>query len=218
MKIITAELLKRGWVKTSDPELVNDPESTLINLASQLGEICPGRGGRAIEMLKPINAGTANVNSLSAKHGFGSFPLHTDGAHLSRPPHFIILACRSPGTSPIPTILVRCRDMQLSLPTVRIIESAVFLIRNGRRSFYSSIRNPANDIVRFDEGCMSPIDQAAERARNTFVESLGRTEQIIIDWCIGDVVIIDNWQILHGRGVNPMQASSDRTIIRTGVI
>jgi alpha-ketoglutarate-dependent taurine dioxygenase len=38
-----------------------------------------------------------------------------------------------------------------------------------------------------------------------------------VHWRIGDVLIIDNWNVLHGRGLAGTQASSDRKLFRVSV-
>jgi alpha-ketoglutarate-dependent taurine dioxygenase len=36
-------------------------------------------------------------------------------------------------------------------------------------------------------------------------------------WQPGDVLVIDNYMVLHGRGVNDESASSDRKLLRASV-
>ncbi|WP_456683109.1 TauD/TfdA family dioxygenase [Bradyrhizobium sp. USDA 3311] len=38
-----------------------------------------------------------------------------------------------------------------------------------------------------------------------------------VHWQTGDVIIIDNWNVLHGRGHSDDQASTDRKLLRVSV-
>src|SRR5436309_898875 len=72
-------------------------------LAQSLGRPMLGRKGKMVEKLAPKTQESAEPKSLSAIHGRDPFPLHTDGAHLPRPPRFVILACLAQGSVPVPT-------------------------------------------------------------------------------------------------------------------
>jgi hypothetical protein len=66
-------------------------------IARSLGNPIGGRAGRKIEpLILPKRTGS-NAKSLSVRPGLGSFPMHTDSAHLPQPPRFVVLVCDSPG-------------------------------------------------------------------------------------------------------------------------
>jgi hypothetical protein len=189
----------------------------ILEIGSSLGQARTGRGGRLIETLAVVSADQANANSLSARYGTGTFPLHTDGAHLPEPPHFLVLACVRPGSSPVPTVLARFDALGLGPAEIEVCEAAPFLVRNGRRSFYSTILAPSRPFVRFDSGCMAAINDAAIEITQTILACAGSLSLPSIEWAPGDILVIDNWQILHGRGRSAVAASTGRELLRVTV-
>jgi hypothetical protein len=157
---LAARVLRDGWFKSTATEMGHDVHSVGEGLANLLGDPVAGRAGQTIEPLIPTKQGGANAKSLSVVHGLGSFPMHTDGAHRLQPPRFVVLVCASPGTSPVPTTLLRFRDLRITASEHKRFEAAPFLVRNGRRSFYSTIYSRLRPFIRFDAGCMVP--QGAE--------------------------------------------------------
>jgi hypothetical protein len=140
--------LKRfGWVKLSIPTFLDKPEH-LIEIARRIGNVAAGRKGRRIEKRTPTSSEYAHANSLSARYGHGAFPLHTDCAHIPIPARYVMLACIRPGSSPTATTLVRFDDLRLRKDSLDLLERGIFLIKNGRRSFYSSICRDSTDFVR----------------------------------------------------------------------
>lgn len=66
-----------GWFSTS-----TEHETEFLALARHLGIPRPSRNdGELIDELRPISASQAKRPSLSAIHGVGAFPLHTDTAY-----------------------------------------------------------------------------------------------------------------------------------------
>jgi hypothetical protein len=191
-------------------------EAEIQDLAILLGDPVSGRGGAMVERLAPQAPDTAKPKSLSALHGRGSFPLHSDGAHWLKPPRFLLLACAKPGEVPVPTLLQRFSDLGMSDSESKLCESATFLIRNGRRSFYSTVSGN-RPFVRFDEGCMMPIGPDGEKAVRTITASAAHAKPTEIHWEAGDIWVIDNRRVLHGRGHATAQASHDRLLFRISV-
>lgn len=189
----------------------------ILSLARALGELCAGRNGQLLERLTPIECNKANRNSLSAAHGASAFPLHIDGAHRPEPPRFVILACERSGPIPAPTVLARFDALDLTSAERHQCETAPFLIRNGRRSFYSTILDSSRPFLRFDQGCMTALSEAASDVSRTIAVRLAKLGPTVIEWAAGDILIIDNWRVLHGRGLPSSIASADRCLIRVSV-
>lgn len=203
------QVVTAGWLRFSLPE--QGLAAQIDFIAHSLGTPVAGRKRRVIEELAPTRREDAEPSSLSAVHGLSCFPLHTDGAHLIEPPRFIVLACVNPGSTAVPTVLTRFQDLGVDG------KAGVFLVRNGRRSFYSSIRDRSRPFIRFDQGCMTPIDDHARHTMQALAESAARIEQPAIYWRKGDVLILDNWSMLHGRGLPNSSLSLDRRILRASV-
>ncbi|MEH2549081.1 hypothetical protein V1283_005726 [Bradyrhizobium sp. AZCC 2262] len=214
---LSDRVLRDGWFKSTVTEMGHDMRSAPENIAKLLGNPVTGRSGRKTEPLIPTKQASANAKSLSVVHGLGSFPMHTDGAHRLQPPRFVVLACASPGTSPVPTIMIRFRDLQISASERQRLEAAPFLVRNGRRSFYSTICSPSRMFIRFDAGCMMPQGAESEASASLIAHRAGEVGFTPVHWRMGDVLVIDNWNVLHGRGLGATEASDDRKLLRVSV-
>lgn len=170
-----------------------------------------------MESLRLLSREAAHPHSLSAIHGQQAFPMHTDGAHHIRPPRFLVIACWSRGKTDVPTLLTRFDSLALTAEEERQCEAAPFLVRIGRRSFYASIVDRAREFIRFDQGCMTPGTPDAAAALEAMRRRLSGCEKIEFHWQEGDVLIINNWKVLHGRGEAATSASSDRHLLRVSV-
>lgn len=133
------------------------------------------------------------------------------------PPRFLVLACDQPGASPVPTILQRFGDVGISKVERLACMAATFLIRNGRRSFYSTILSSDRSFVRLDPGCMSPINDESHAALHSIAPKLANARSTEIHWKAGDIIVIDNWRVMHGRGRTSERASPDRRLLRVAV-
>ncbi|WP_338834581.1 TauD/TfdA family dioxygenase [Bradyrhizobium septentrionale] len=211
-------VVRNGWFKSSVTEMGHDMHTAPENIAKLLGNPITGRAGKRIEPLAPTKQVSANAKSLSVVHGLGSFPIHTDGAHRLQPPRFVVLVCTSPGTSPVPTTLIRFRDLQISESERERLEVAPFLVRNGRRSFYSTICSPSRTFIRFDAGCMMPQGAESEASASLIAHRADEIGFTLVHWRTGDVLVLDNWNVLHGRGLGAAEASNDRKLLRVSVL
>ncbi len=188
----------------------------VVALAFRLGTLVQGRYGSSVEVLSPSPEASAHPSSLSASYGLGPLPLHVDTSHLPVPARYLVLGCVNPGKQRVPTLVFDRYDLSLSSNQMRLLRSAVFHVQNGRRSFYGSIQglNPA--FIRFDPGCMKPVTQEAEEALALFsFEAINEHVQEIF-LRAGDIMVIDNWRMLHGRAAVP-QLDSYRSLIRCTV-
>jgi hypothetical protein len=213
---IRVQVQNNGWVKTDIGNLGCALDDAPEAAAMLLGHPLKGRAGQTVEALAPLESSAAKPKSLSIVHGLGSFPMHTDGAHYLQPPRFIVLVCASPGTAPVPTTLIRFRDLPFMPPERDRLEASPFLIRNGRRSFYSTIWSRSRPFVRYDAGCMVPQGRDGEAVARLVVQRTKDASPTLVHWQTGDVIMIDNWNVLHGRGLGPL-ASPDRKLLRVSV-
>src|SRR6266403_1647967 len=219
VNVLAARVMQDGWFKSTVTAMGHDQDSVAAaeSIASLLGDPVTGRAGQKIEPLVPTVQSGANAKSLSVMHGLGSFPMHTDGAHRLQPPRFVVLVCASPGTFPVPTTLLRFRDLQVTAPERARFESAPFLVRNGRQSFYSTICSPSRPFIRFDESCMVPQGAESEASAKLIAHRAVEVGFTSVHWRTGDVLVLDNWNVLHGRGLGAAEASPDRKLLRVSV-
>lgn len=202
--VVTQNALKslrdRGWARV--PSDVHD-ETVLaartLAIAQYLGKPVRGRARQIVEALRPKAPETAPPASLSRKYGLDAFPFHVDTAHWVTPARFMILSCVSLGDEVVPTLLLNRNDVNLSSDERNIANSAVFLVKNGRNSFYSSIFGGGREFIRYDPGCMEPQGQDAIKALAIFAHERVRRYVQEFSWEIGDSLIIDNWRMLHAR-------------------
>lgn len=209
------ELQAHGWITQDHPQAV-DLSAVLEEIAHTLGTASFGRGGQVIERLRPVPEAHAHPQSLSHKYGLGAFPLHNDTAHYSTPCHFIVMGCEEPGDISSPTVLLDTHVLALDEDEIHALYSASFFIKNGRKSFYSSIKSKDRPFFRFDPGCMHPVLVDGNKAINALRAERHVENLIEIEWAKNRIAIIDNWRILHGRG-NYNQADPRRSLLRITV-
>lgn len=202
-----------GWVKlTSDCHSESALVARTLSLASDLGVPRRGRSVHVVEALRPKNPEDAPPASLSRRFGFGAFPYHIDTAHWPVPARFLIMSCVSPGESAAPTLLAHRDAIPVSDEERSIAISGVFLVKNGRSSFYSSILGIDREFIRHDPGCMEPQNPDAVRALEIFSSERVQECAHAINWQPGDSVIIDNWRVLHARAA--LNNGSSRLLLR----
>jgi len=150
--------------------------------------------GNAVEILKPILRNQARRRSLSAHHGLGEFPMHTDAAHWARPPRYVVLQCIS-AFSPTPTKLLRFPPLPIDVESA--CRQGIFLVGWGRNAFHATISD--GHRIRFDPGCMKPLDHQAWGVATYLEKAAGQAVEF--HWNRPELsLIIDNHATLHGRG------------------
>lgn len=147
------------------------------------------KGGAGVSTLRPTDRVQAPARTLSAVHGLGAQPLHTDGAHLWRMPDVIVLYAVQPNST-AKVVWKLNHDYPSALLT------GVFTVRGNERSFLAHAL--VNQRLRFDPVCMSPADQLAKEAK-AFLED-ARADAHAHSWNSGETLLfIDNRTALHGR-------------------
>ncbi len=190
-----------GWYQTAVAATVPDKLAAgVLALAQSLGDVAPGRDRQLVERIIPRAGHNAFGGSLSSTYGLNPLPLHTDTAHWPCPCRYLVIACERLGPVPTPTLLMDSRQARLSDTEELACRQAVFLIRNGRHSFYGSVRESRRDFIRLDPGCMVALSRDCDVALQAFQCDRQRHAMYRFDWEPGRILVIDNWRILHGRG------------------
>ena len=196
-------LALRGWAEI---HFSNSSESTLqremLSMSRELGKPLPVRTGEDVfTILTPATAMVARPNSLSSRFSCGEFELHTDTAHWVTPCRYILLACVDPGGGGRPTLVLDTKRLPLTPSQLELLNTSPVRITNGRSSFFSTILSQGREFVRFDEGCMTGPTTNASAALQVLKKKnwLGQVEEF--QWRPGVGLVIDNWRILHGRGL-----------------
>lgn len=152
------------------------------------------RGEPSIGILEPRSPDEAHPRSLSATYGLGPFPLHTDGAHLRRPPEFTLLEATE--ETEVPTLVFDLRSAALLTGVEHAFRNGVFVVGRGASSFYSHALDEDGN-VRYDPGCMFPVDPPARVVRSWLQEAASSAQEH--HWKLGTTLVIANRRCLHGR-------------------
>lgn len=215
MTLIKHQLNKYGFIKMFKPDLADED---LIDIANTLGEpISSRRNGKVIDRLSPKNSENSYKNSLSRTYGLDSFPLHSDTAYFKIPVRYILLYCKNPGTGERPSYLYDASLLLNIHDDMRFkLSNTIFKVVNGRNSFLSTIYNSDSNFFRFDKNCMKSTDSEGDELLNE-IDSLVQENDIKkIAWSEGDLLIIDNWRLLHGRGSSQSE-DSERLLYRLSI-
>ncbi len=187
-----------GWVTVnSSDESDEHILSAVKTVARQLGKPIADRGSDLFQVLKPTEQHEAQLSSLSAKFGTGELPLHMDTAHWTTPCRYVVLACLKPGKTPAPTHLYDCISVPFGDEENRVLREGLFHVKNGAKSFYSTVASSMRSYFRFDPGCMFPLNSAAKEAAQIFNQRFEFS--LKYDWKRGALLVLDNWRVLHGR-------------------
>lgn len=193
-------LAKRGWSTHTPVSLDADSVIRELNrIGNMLGTRVAGRATNLEEVIQPQAPGDAHPRSLSAQFGLGALPFHVELSHRPRPCRYLLLGCLDPGSPSAATMLLDWRTLGLSSDELHFLESAPILVRTGRRSFYSTLLPPNRAFLRYDPGCLEAVDERGRAALDLVQRRLGTDVPEIHQWRCGDILIIDNWRVLHGR-------------------
>lgn len=206
-------LAERGWA------LLVERSSEANAIVREIGRIGDLLGRRAVgrsraleEMIEPQSPDQAHPRSLSSSYGLNALPLHAELSHRLRPCRYLLLGCIDPGSASVATTLLDWRTLGFSIDELSLLESAPILVRNGRRSFYSTVLSPGHAFLRYDPACLEAVDERGRTALKIVDRRLAGGSPARHQWCRGDILIIDNWRVLHGR--TPSEQGSARRLAR----
>ena len=176
-------------------------DASLERVGASFGELISAWGGRAVHELVP--RADATPNTYSGIFGLGRFfPFHTDLAHWAMPPRYILLRCVR-GYADVPTILI---DGARILDKIGIVEMNRALMtprrpRKGKMQLLSlAQREGSSDVIRWDEVFLKPASPVGERVFDRVrveIDAVPPTPVAMVN--PGDMLIIDNWRMLHAR-------------------
>jgi alpha-ketoglutarate-dependent taurine dioxygenase len=197
-------------------EVSNEQELArlMVSLAASFGRLVTSGLASPIQALMPRSRVDAPRNSLSGRFGNGTFPLHTDLAQWITPPRYVILGAVRASPKSARTTLAPIPP--LSPRDFRDVAAGIFAVSNGRRSFLASICASTRPFFRFDVGCMAPLDECSRDAQSIFNQLVTQgNRETLLEWRCGDIAVIDNWNVLHGR--TPVTNADDRRLLRAYV-
>lgn len=156
-------------------------------------------------------------NQYSGHFGLGEFPLHSDLAHWSSPPKFLILRCcngsENVTTNVLPFRLIYDDLMDLS------VNRAVVKTRQNKITTSSCLlplvfNMKGNRAYRWDSLFLEPVNSPAIKIKEYFERNdLSDKYFKFILKNVGDTLILNNWINLHGRS-QVTEMDLDRVIER----
>lgn len=150
-------------------------------------------------VLTPRPFAEARSNSLSSRYGLGEHPPHTDGAHLSSPPRYLVFWMDKPDATHTPTQLRKFDPMALESSFCKRFERSIWLvrIRSGHYVYVKPISNNGLHIV-WDSGCFTK-DATGLLSKEIVEEHLSRLPAEDFHWSPGLVLVVNNRRTLHSR-------------------
>jgi L-asparagine oxygenase len=209
MRNIVSQTLRTGF---SFAESLNS-EMPMIELAHRLGKVidvsvlCSSKIP-TIQSLRPTETESVGKNRYSGHFGLGTFPLHTDLAHWSVPPRYVLLRCVV-GTEDVVTTVLPQTNLVTHIGMSEL-RRAVFAVRKrglGRSNLVRAVsKYDECQIFRWDAVFLKPMNAAANRLDCLMKDPVwDRVAEKVLLRHPGDTLLIDNWRMLHGRGAVPDQ-------------
>ncbi len=206
---IKNEVAERGYafIKTLRPELDS------LKVADILGQPEQVEGLRIIQNLTPNEIVDAKANTYSGNFGASTFPLHTDLAHWSRPPRYLLLRCLN-GSARVSTNIICGAALIAKVGAASLAQCLCYPRRPvGGELHLLQILEQINDmdswLLRWDSLYLKPANSYSKQVFDQVIGWLSRSpiqEHKLID--VGDTLILDNWRVLHGRSTIPTELKS----------
>lgn len=193
---IRDEIRKSGYIFSGSYR----PNDSIVEIAEHFGKpLVPWDDG-LVQTLVPRTQ--AAPNSYSGIYGLGHFPFHSDLAHWRAPPRYLLLRCIT-GYADVPTLIIDGHDL-IGAVTLDVLSRAIFKPRRPRNGSVSLLRlcEPVEDVVRirWDEVFLKPASRIGEVADLRIREWLStRTPTALSLAEPHDMLLIDNWRMLHAR-------------------
>lgn len=167
-----------------------------------------------IDRLTPVPECEAKPNTLSRRTGLSEQPPHTDGAHETCPPAYVLLWCESPSEEQVPTHLRRFLPELLEGHFTKEFKNSIWSVRlNSRQFFYSRPILDNGVKIRWDSGCY--IKCASHGLDRAMVDaSLSGLPSVEFRWRHRLALLIDNRRTLHGRAAITSSAQLKRELFR----
>lgn len=191
------------------------PEHDPAAAAAKLGVPEEVEGLRFIQELLPTTPDLTTPNTYSGNFGLGVFPLHTDLAHWSKPPRYLMLRCVR-GDKDAHTYIVDGRSIVAAIGSSMLARCLARPRRPMKGAFqllpiWRSSTDHRHQCIRWDSIYLKP---ANEYAKNVFrliedcISDFRPISTVLLN--AGDTLILDNWRLLHGRSAISSTESSRR--------
>lgn len=164
--------------------------------------------GNSIQRLLPKLKSEGIKGSFSYNFGHSPFPYHTDTAFWPLPTRYVLMT--SENESICHTYLFDMNQIfnNLSNQDLLILKKSVFILNINSIQKFSNLIIQENGFtgIRFDPNIMFPFNSYAKKSVEIIERSLKNYKSIEIKWNGKNILILDNWRLLHSRG----NSSKDR--------
>lgn len=201
-------LVTNGYVDLG----VYHPEKSAVETAQLIALDLSIKIDRFTDPLTVNSVDAKPKNTYAGNYGFGKLPLHTDLAHWHIPPRYLMLRCAVPDPN-VSTLLLHHNEVSGKLPQV-VVDRALFRPRRrlDGKMFLLRLRN--GGIFRWDQLFLTPENKEAFQVQSLMANDNSgfKIMELALDKP-GMTVVIDNWNMLHGRSI-VRNISSPRCIER----
>ncbi len=187
------------------------PGETTLDAARSLGTVIEDAEIPAVQQLQPHLQTESTPNLYSGNFGLDAFPMHTDLAHWSVPPRYLMLRCIRPAPN-VRTLVLHRRDALQGL-ALDAMHRALFRPRRRVRGRLSLLRllqqTPVGSLLRWDQLFLIPMNKAAIEVADHFrtIDHSAAVTNLSLHEA-GDTLLIDNWTVLHARSEVPITGLS----------
>lgn len=173
-------------------------DRTTTEIAAQFGHIFKPPRMSLVQSLTPRTAQDESIHTYSGTFGYDDFPLHTDMAHWHRPPRYILLRCVIPDSTVSTNLMAAARVLPSSDDI--IAKRSLFKPRQrlDNKMFFLKVSEP--EFWRWDSVFLTASNSTAVELKRAIETRLARERfQTVRFTRHGQVLIFDNWMMLHGR-------------------
>ena len=194
----TGYALLPAWRPAETTTAIAHSIGSVVNIDSML----PRTDIPSVQTLEPRYKTAASFNQYSGTFGLSEFPLHTDLAHWTRPPRYLLLRCLN--GSPTVTTKVLERSILTSVVGTKTLRTALVRPRRANPTDALCLLPLAFEIddvvgLRWDPLFLVPMNRAACRIAELMHAKVAHLSDHLTLVEKGDTIIIDNWRVLHGR-------------------
>lgn len=197
---ILNNILLNGWAQVDFNSIdIGD----LLSFATTLGKPIRHPNMNLVDIIHPKKMDLASKyrGTFSSVYGFQDFPLHTDTAFWHQPARLIVM--KTMKKSQTDTLIIPFKNLFDDFDEYinNLMKDAIFLCKTPQKNFYTTINiNNSMKHIRFDPNCMFPSNKAAR----ILVQKINASIKLQVDKIIrikwdNNLIIVDNWQVLHGR-------------------
>ena len=196
------------------------PEKSAMEVAQQIAQDLSVKIDRFTDPLTVNSVDAKPKNTYAGNYGFGKLPLHSDLAHWHIPPRYLMLRCVVPDPQ-VFTLLLHHSEVVGKLSPV-VVHRALFRPRRRLDGKMFLLRLRDGGIFRWDQLFLIPENNEAYLVQNLMTNDISgfNVKEIALDKP-SKTIVIDNWNMLHGRSMvknNPSTRFIERAYFTEDIV